>query len=180
MSLDDNKATRPYKIAAILLIILPFILISIARTSGTVVDAVTGKPIEEAVVLIEWTITKGMGLSYTKSHKVIEAVTNENGNFTIMGSLNPFANDPHITIYKKYYVTWNNLLIFPNYRKREDFKWKEGNIFKLEKFKDSYSYYDHYSFFRSSLRTHESSNQKRLIVSAYENWERPLALKEKK
>ena len=48
MSLDDNKATRPYKIAAILLIILPFILISIARTSGTVVDAETGEIWEKA------------------------------------------------------------------------------------------------------------------------------------
>ena len=39
-----------------------------AEITGTVVDAETGKPIEGAVVLVEWTMTKGVpGMSHTES-----------------------------------------------------------------------------------------------------------------
>ncbi len=43
--------------------------------SGQVVDAETNKPIEGAVVLVEWTKTKGYGLTYTESYKVAETLT---------------------------------------------------------------------------------------------------------
>ena len=41
-----------------------------AEITGTVVDAETGKPIEGAVILVEWTMTKGVpGMSHTKAKR---------------------------------------------------------------------------------------------------------------
>ena len=89
--------------------------------TGTVIDAETGQPIEGAVVLVEWTVTKGLGLTYTQSYQVIEVVTDKDGKATVSGVFNPFVNPPHVTIYKKGYVAWNNEYIFPDYKKRTDF-----------------------------------------------------------
>ena len=82
------------------------------------VDAETGKPIEGAVVLVEWDITKGLGLSYTKRHKLVETVTNENGWFTLQGVLNPLVNPPNLVIYKKGYVAWREYAMFPDFKKK--------------------------------------------------------------
>ena len=120
-----------------------------AEITGTVVDAETGEPIEGAVVLVEWTVTKGIGLTYHESYKVIEAVTDKEGKVTISGVLNPFVNYPHVTVYKKGYVAWNNEFIFPNYKHREDFKYKNGITIRLELFKNEYSISDHVFFLHS-------------------------------
>lgn len=117
-----------------------------AEMTGTVVDAETGKPIEGAVMLVVWTKTKGLGLTYTETYKVIEVVTDKAGQLKVSKVYNPFVNPPYITIYKKGYVAWNNKFIFPDYRKREDFKWQRGYVFKMERFKNEYTYSDHVSF----------------------------------
>ena len=49
-----------------------------AEITGTVVDAETGQPIEGAVVLVEWTMTKGVpGMSHTESYKIVEEITDK-------------------------------------------------------------------------------------------------------
>ena len=118
-----------------------------ADMTGTVVDVETGEPIASAVVLVEWTKTKGVpGMTHTESYKVVEKVTDNEGKFTVSGVLNPFVSRPDITVYKRGYVAWNNKFIFPDYKKREDFKWQRGYVFKLERFKEEYSRSKHHSF----------------------------------
>lgn len=117
-----------------------------ADMTGTVVDAETGKPIEGAVVLAEWTKTKGIGLTSTESYKVVEVVTDKDGKFSVSG-VSAFFVTPHLTIYKKGYVAWNNEFIFPDYKKRTDFKWQSGHVFRLEQFKENvYSHKEHVMF----------------------------------
>ena len=55
-----------------------------AEITGTVVDAETGQPIEGAVVLVEWTMTKGVpGMSHTKPYEIEEIMSKRDGTFTI-------------------------------------------------------------------------------------------------
>ena len=145
--------------------------------NGTVVNAETGKPIEGAVVLVEWTKTKGLpGMPYTESYKVIEAVTDKEGNFRISGVYNPFIDPPYVTVYKKGYVAWNSRIIFPDYRNRTDFKWGKTYTFKLEHFKPEYSYIDHTAFLSSAINS--SIGKKEMIEDAY-YWEELEASKER-
>ena len=49
-----------------------------AEITGTVVDAETGKPIEGAVVLIQWTKTKGaLGMTHHEIYKIFETETDQ-------------------------------------------------------------------------------------------------------
>ena len=121
---------------------------------GTVIDAETGKPIEGAVVLAEWTITKGIGLTYTDIYRIVEAITDKSGRFdTKVYVMNPFINKPELTIYKGGYVCWNNKFIFPSFKHRENFKWKSNTTYELEQFKKEYSYKDHVIFLLGFLDT---------------------------
>lgn len=147
-----------------------------ATITGSVVDAETGQPIEGAVVLVEWTVTKGLGLTYTESYKVIEALTDKGGKVTISGVFNPLVNPPRITVYKKGYVAWNNEYIFPDYKKRQDFKWKNDNVFRLDKFKPEYSYDKHTFFIHSAIGL--GQGEKKLILKAID-WEESKAAEER-
>ena len=148
-----------------------------AEITGTVVDAETGKPIEGAVVLVEWTITKGMpGMSHTESYKIIEGLTDKTGEIKILEIHNPLTNQPYITIYKKGYVTWNSEYIFPNYKKRTDFQRKEINVFKLEKFALEYKYQSHVSFIHHVIRL--GVGEKKMMTEAIE-WEESKAFEER-
>lgn len=135
-----------------------------ATITGTIVDTETGQPIEGAVVLAEWTVTKGVGLTYTDPYKVIEAVTDKEGKVTISGVFNPLVNPPRVTIYKKGYVAWNNEYVFPKWEKRKNFEWMEGTIIKLEPFKEIYSRSEHVYFL------HNVTHWGKLINEAY-RWE---------
>jgi len=150
-----------------------------ASMFGTVVDAENGKPIEGAVVLVEWTYTSGkwMGLRSTSSYKVVETVTDNEGKFKVSDVLNPFVDTPHITIYKKGFVAWNNEYIFPDYTKRDDFKWTENSVFRLAHFKPEYSYDAHVSFINMTIRSTIAYEKKKLMISAFD-WETDLARKE--
>ena len=145
--------------------------------TGKVIDAETGQPIEGAVVLVEWTRTKGIGLRHTESYKVVEVVSDKNGNITIGGVLNPLVNPPRITVYKKGYVAWNNEYIFPDYKKRRDFAWTNNYTFNLAKFKPEYSYNDHVSFISSAISS--GFGGKKLIYDAID-WEEKKAFEERK
>lgn len=149
-----------------------------ASMKGKIVDTETGKPIEGAVLLVEWLKTEGMiGLTHRTTAKAVEAFSDKDGNITIPGYFNPFAEGPYITIYKPGYVAWNSQYIFPGYKKREDFDWKNGYKFKLEKFADSYSHDSHISFIHGAIGI-DQSNQKTNIMNAIKQEER-LALTER-
>lgn len=147
--------------------------------SGTVVDVETGKPIEGAVVLVEWTRTTGIGDKHTVSAKVAETVTDKEGKFKLPGCYSPFVNIPDLAIYKKGYVTWSSRNIFPARAKRDDFQWRSGNIYKLEKFKDSYSYVDHYGFTTSAINsTIGGPNDKQLFFRTFSEAEEAKVIHE--
>lgn len=143
---------------------------SSSAISGTVIDAETGSPIEGAVVLVEWTKAEGVpGLVSTKSYKVVEAVTDKDGKFTVEDVKKLLIDPPDVTVYKKGYVAWSSRWIFPDWRNRTDFKWGTTSLFKLEHFKPEYSYDKHVSFI--SLSTNSSlGGEKTLIEKAY-RWE---------
>lgn len=151
-----------------------------ATITGTVVDAETGEPIEGAAVLIEWTKTHGFGLTYTESYKVIEAVTDKEGKVIVSGVFNPTVNPPHVTVYKKGYVAWNNEFIFPDHKKRKDFNWQNGYVFRMERFKDNYSFIDHQSFIDGTAHLFMETEKKKLFIKAYDEWERAQVIKERR
>jgi len=152
-----------------------------AGMTGTVIDAESGKPIEGAVVLVEWTYTSGkwIGLRSTSSYKVVETVTDKEGKFKVSGVLNPFVDPPDVTIYKRGYVAWNNKFIFPDYAKRTDFRWEKGYVFRMEKFREKYSYNDHTSFISDAIHSWSASENKDVFKKAYE-WEENEAFKERR
>ena len=149
-----------------------------AEMTGTVVDAETGAPIEGAVILVEWTVTKGVpGMTVTERYRVVETITDKDGKATISGVLNPQVNPPVIVIYKAGYVAWNNEFIFPNYKKRTDFKWGETQLFKLERFRKGYSYSKHLLFFRPIVHSAGDSKTLPNMYQAF-SWETTMAARE--
>lgn len=167
------------KIRLAILIMTVFFLITACYGSmtGTVTDAETGKPIEGAVVLVEWTKKKGIGDYHTESVKVVEAVTDKEGKFTVSGILDPFVDSPDVTVYKKGYVAWSSRWIFPGYENRSDFRWG-GGVFKLEHFKPEYTHIDHTSFIDSSINISLGGNDKRSMLKEI-RWEELEASKER-
>ena len=121
-----------------------------AEITGKVIDAETQQPIEGALILVEWTIAKGLpGMSQTEPHEIEEVLSKKDGSFKIKTYLNPFLDNPRITIYKKAYVAWNNEYIFPGWTKRDKFELRDGMSIRLEPFKKEYSRADHVSFLNS-------------------------------
>ena len=118
-----------------------------AQINGTVVDAETGQPVGGAVVLAEWTVTRGLpGMSYHEIHKSVEVETGNNGNFYLPATHDPLANPPKVVIYKTGYVAWRNDYIFPAWSKRTDFKYRDGIVVRLEIFREKYSHLEHIDF----------------------------------
>lgn len=149
-----------------------------AGITGRVIDAETQQPIEGAVVLVEWSKTRGFGHTYTYSYKVVEALSDKEGTVKIEGCYSPFVHKPSVTVYKKGYVAWNDESIFPDLEQRTDFAW--GNyIFRLEKFSDAYSYVKHQSFVTSSISVCQSPDKKQFFLKIYHDAEREQAWQEK-
>jgi hypothetical protein len=144
--------------------------------SVNVIDAETEKPVENAVIMAEWTDTKGLGLSHTESYKVVEVLTDAAGRATITGPLNPFVSPARFVAYKKGYVLWSKNYIFPEYVKRTDFRWEDDYTIKLERFKLVYTYIDHTSFISSECSS--SFGDKKLINDVV-YWEHLKASKER-
>lgn len=145
--------------------------------TGTVVDAETGKPIEGAVILVEWTKRVGIGDYHTESVKVVEVLTDKDGKFKLPGIFNPFVDPPDMTVYRKGYVAWSSRSIFSAYEKRTDFHWQSLLKIRLEKFKEGYSYIDHTSFIRSSVNSSINLEAKKAIYEAF-RWEDIMSSKE--
>ncbi|NVN89942.1 MAG: carboxypeptidase regulatory-like domain-containing protein [Desulfuromonadales bacterium] len=134
---------------------------------GKIVDAETGQPIEGAILLVEWTKNHGFGNTYTTSEKAIEVLSDKNGAVTIPGYNDSTAENPDVTIYKPGYVAWNNYWIFPGYKKRSDFSWIGGYVFKLERFKSEYSYIDHEEYVMSCIHSGLANKNKSILEKTY-------------
>lgn len=147
--------------------------------SGRVLDAETHQPIEGAVVLVEWTKTIGFGLTYTESYKVAETLSDKDGTFILPGCYSAFVNAPDVTVYKKGYVAWSSRWIFPSNENRKDFWWGNGCMFRLEKFKDTYSYVDHDGFISRSINDTIGWEEKKLIMKTYYDSEESLIIRER-
>ncbi len=149
-----------------------------ADITGIVVDAETGKPIEGAIIMVEWTKTTGLGLTSTKSYKVVEVVTDKEGKAEIEGlyNLSPGVDLRSVAVYKKGYVAWSHNDVFAGSRYLTGFDWKNNYIFKLARFKPEYSYIDHTSFIRRAIGT--AHGKKKLIREA-SYWENLEASKER-
>ena len=118
-----------------------------AEMTGIVVDAETGQPIKGAVVLVQWTETKGLpGMSYHELHKIVEVETSEEGKFKVSETSNPLVGPPTVVIYKSGYVAWRNDFIFPGWKKQTNSSYQTGSVIKLEKFKETYSHEEHIDF----------------------------------
>ncbi|MHB8881864.1 MAG: carboxypeptidase-like regulatory domain-containing protein [Thermodesulfovibrionales bacterium] len=138
--------------------------------TGTVIDAETGHPVEGAVVLLEWTRSEGLpGLAARRSEKVMVATTGRNGRFTAEDVMKVRAAAPDVTVYKKGYVTWNSRVIFPDQRKRADFKWGSTDTFKMEHFRPEYSHDQHISFINGAI--HSSLESDKIILKQAYQWE---------
>jgi len=174
---DPEIANKMKAISLLLLTIILFIVSGCSGSiTGIVVDAETGQPIAGAVVLVEWTMTSGkwIGLRSTSSYKVVETITDNAGKFKVRGVSNPLVNPPHLTIYKKGYVAWNNEFIFPDYRKRDenDYRSLAPNIvISMERFNEKkYKYSDHTLFIHGSINAGLPGSEKKLIGQAI-RWE---------
>ncbi len=143
--------------------------------SGRVIDAETNQPIEDAVIMVEWTKKHGIGDPVTESYKVVETVSDKDGKVIIGGCYSPFVEPPNVTVYKKGYVAWNDEYIFPDWTRRKDFSWSKygGPVFKPE-----YSYDKHVSFISASIHSAQNLESKQLIYKAYA-WEEHLAFQER-
>ncbi|HDH05384.1 MAG TPA: carboxypeptidase regulatory-like domain-containing protein [Nitrospirae bacterium] len=160
------------------LLMLSILLLTSCNGTITVkvVDEETGEPIEGAVVMVEWTITKGIGLTHTDSYKVVEVVTDKEGKAEMSGVYNPFADLSSVAVYKKGYVLWSNNDVFKGSRMLTNFEWKNNYTFKLNRFKPEYSYIEHTSFISRSTGT--AHGDKKLLDEAY-YWEELEASKER-
>jgi hypothetical protein len=128
------------KIVQILIIGLMFLLTGCyPGIHGKVVDNVTGKPLDGAVVLAEWTTTWGLGLTYHKLYKIVETETDKEGSFSLSGVYNPFVDQPSMVIYKKGYVPYrNDKISFENPRLRKKVEWENGKTYRMELLKESH------------------------------------------
>jgi len=115
-----------------------------------VIDAETKQPIDGAVLLAQWSKTHGYGLTADVNFKVVEAVSDENGNVQVEGLSAMGVNPPKVAVYKRGYVGWSSQHIFPGFKLRKSFVWREGYVFGLLRFNPEYSHFDHVRFLRNS------------------------------
>jgi hypothetical protein len=102
------------------------------------VDATTGKPLEGAIVLAQWTKTGGLpGLTSNAPYAVKETETDKDGMFHMSGVYYPLVDQPELVIYKKGYVPWRNDSDFmdPNWKKYDKNIWQNNMTYKLNLFK---------------------------------------------
>lgn len=108
--------------------------------AGRVVDVTTGKPIEGALVVVQWTNTRGIpGLQYHKLHKIIETLTDQNGVFSISGTYGFLVDPPIMVIYKSGYVPSRNDSTLSESNTATARKWKPNLTYKLEPISNKYT-----------------------------------------
>ena len=70
-------------------------------------------------------------------------------------------------------------LFLPDYKKRENFRWQRNYVFRLEHFKDDYSYVKHQHFIYGAIHAGLSSDKKQLFLKIYHDAERENSIKER-
>ena len=174
---------RPLLFAVAMLLIAGNCYGGIISMTGTVVDAETGEPIEGAVVLVEWSAQTGIpGFTYWDRYKVIETVTEKDGKLYVSSPLLRFGKRLVLVIYKKGYIAWRNDYTFPDYVRREKFKWGRNKVFRLEHFTKKHSHSRHLGFIRTALSLNASSKLDRAFSweVVFANKERDLAGKKRR
>lgn len=104
---------------------------------GRVVDSATGKPLEGALIVAQWTKKHGIGLTYHDLYKINETLTDKDGVFSLSGTYDPFVEPPEMIIYKEGYIPWRNDSIFPSCNKVKDYEWNNNVTYKLEVYTDN-------------------------------------------
>lgn len=108
--------------------------------TGKVIDNVTGKPIEGAVVVAQWTKPRGMpGEQYHDLHKITETLTDKEGKFSLSGTTGFILDPPEMIIYKEGYIPWRNDMVFPSRNIVKDHEWNNNVTYKLDIFTDKYT-----------------------------------------
>lgn len=133
------------------LILVSFLLLSSGcyypGINGKVVDTATGQPLEGAVVVAQWTKTRGIpGLQYSDLQKITETLTDKEGTFSLSGTFGLFLEPPRMLIYKVGYIPWRNDMVFPGGHITKDHEWNNDVAYKLDVFTDKYTYRQLYSF----------------------------------
>ena len=128
----------------LLLVFLWFVLSACGiyySVDGQVVDAKTGEPIEGAVVAVNWSRTKILGVpgynALTEHYGTFEDVTDATGTFTIPKFLIGYH---YMGVYKNGYICWSSETIFKPegkdwkemFKRRYDHRVTGGMIVKLE------------------------------------------------
>jgi len=107
---------------------------------GKVIDSTTGKPIEGALIVAQWTKKHGFGLTYHTLSLITETVTDSEGVFEIKKTPNDiFVEPPEMIIYKEGYIPWRNDSIFPSCDLVKKNEWKNNVIYKLDVFTNKYT-----------------------------------------
>lgn len=107
--------------------------------TGRVVDSTTGKPIEGAIVVAQWTETRGIpGLQYHNLHKIVETLTDKEGKFSVSGTFGFLVDPPEMIIYKDGYLPWRNDCIFPDKDTQKNL-WNDNVTYKLDILTDKYT-----------------------------------------
>lgn len=109
---------------------------------GKVIDGVTGRPIEGALVVVLWTKKHGFGLTYHSLSMITETLTDKEGTFRIAKTPNDqFVERPRMIIYKEGYIPWRNDMIFPGGTDKlsKNHEWNNNATYKLELMNNSIS-----------------------------------------
>jgi|GEM_PF-3250955 len=154
--------------------------------SGKVVDAVSGKGIEGAVVTYRWNVREFMIESNTRLGAFYETRTDKEGNYTVPSqkiSVTPMLGSniepEEVVVYKNGY-TWyrvydNKAESFMIYLPDLKYEYrKEGNLVKLQPWKEEMSHSEHISFI-----TEGYSGPKGQLLQAEAEKEKQLAQQEK-
>lgn len=108
--------------------------------TGKVVDSGTGKPIEGAIVVAQWTKPRGwLGEQQSDLHKITETLTDKEGKFSLTGNSGLPINPPMMIIYKEGYIPLRNDAIFPSCNLVKENEWKNNVTYKLDVFTDKYT-----------------------------------------
>jgi hypothetical protein len=118
-----------------------------AGINGKVLDNVTGQPLEGALVVVQWSKTRGIpGLQYSDLHKIAETQTDKDGMFYMDGAFAFLLEPPIMLIYKEGYFPWRNDMEFPGGNITKDHEWKHNATYKLNILMDKQDYLRLHSF----------------------------------
>ena len=106
---------------------------------GTVLDNATGKPIEGAVVVAQWTKEHGWGEMTHTLYKITETMSDQNGKFFVKGTIGFLLQPPEMIIYKDGYIPWRNDMSYPGGQDKylKNNEWNNSRTYRMDKFTGS-------------------------------------------